>query len=633
LPEIQNYLRGLYTDMTMVSLSPTGKGNFVDVSEVYIDLDFQQMETRDLQLTETDPAWTSSYKVSASNDDARIEKGHDQRLSPIIIIGCSGSGKSTWCKHIVHCWSELSRNDNANVQDINLPYLGKYQILLYLPLKSSDRGRSFQELLEHYLFQKQPEYLKTVIKYIHDTNNPQSVLILIDGFDTIGENGEPMSELLDHKLLFSSTVIFTCRPISLKPIIDAYAVISIQLELFKVCQIPPERSAAFASKVLRRLNTHNKESDINTFLTFARNLHVQSLLELPYLCLMLLFVWMENKHAYIEITDILLRIVEHILQTEERDTRCNEKILKLSRRNSPKIHTNIKKLDDRFVNIRNLMYELSMTTEEIFLHKSNILSNEEKLFHKTTARGMDTLPFEVLHDIGLITVLVRLKSTVPFTNTLIYQLFVSMAIAFKKGYVFEHIVSDLTVALKHSMIIHMLWQFSPTLGKEIFVKLRKLQNKKHEKLSVGKLKKKFRYSITKLSKGDNYHQLTYLQLLMYKGDLDDEKLLFLTNALRSMNSLTSLVLENNENNDELVFWLPCHQSLEKLELNINKCTLLLCPEWNKLIPMKLKEIIIKSVIISGRDIDVLGKALRSCNLRKFEMFPTVVRTGDFEIVS
>ncbi|KAL3868600.1 hypothetical protein ACJMK2_041401 [Sinanodonta woodiana] len=638
LPEIQSYLRGLYKDMTRVSLSPTGKENFVDVSEVYIDLDFQQMETRDLQLTETDPAWTSSYKVSVSNDDIRLVKGHNQRLSPIIIMGCSGSGKSTWCKHLVHCWSELSRNEDANVHDINLPNLGEYQILLYLPLKPSDRGRSFQELLQHYLFSKQPEYLNTVTKHIHDTNNPQSVLILIDGFDIIGEHGEPMSELLDHNLLFSSTVIFTCRPSCLKWIVNAYADISIQLELFKVCEIPPERSAAYASKVLRILNQQNKESNLNNFLTFTRYLHVQSLLQLPYLCLMLLVVWMENKNPYIEITDILLRIVEHILESEETVTRCTTKIMTLSQIISAKVLTNVKKLDDRFINIRNLMYELSRTTEEIFQSKSKLLTNEDRLFDETSSKGRDTLPLEVLHDIGLITESFPLQSvespsTVTFTNMLIYQLFVSMAIVLRKGRVFEYIVSDLEVALKHSMVIHMLYQFSPTLVKEICVELRKLKTYKHDKHVLSdETNTKVTYSITKVSKGGNFHQLKWLQYLMYKGDLDDEKLLLLTNVLRSLDSLNSLVVENNENNDELVFWLPCSQTLEKLKLSITNCTLLLCLEWNYQIPIKLREVHIRYVVIRSRDEQVLSKALLSCqNIKKPEISLTVVSTDDLEI--
>ncbi|KAL3868601.1 hypothetical protein ACJMK2_041402 [Sinanodonta woodiana] len=636
LPEIQSYLRGLYKDMTRVSLSSTGKENFTDVSEVYIDLDFQQMETRDLKHSETNLSWKTSYKLSASNDDIGIVGARNQPVSPIIIIGCRGSGKSTWCKHLVDCWSEISKHDNANVQDINLPNLGEYQILLYLPLKSSDRGLSFQELLQHYLFQEKPEYLNVVTKHIRDRSRAQSVLIRIDGFETIGENVQSMSELLDHNLLFSSTVIFTCRPSCLNRIVNTYTDISIQLDLFKVCEIPLERSAAYASKVLRRFNQQNKESNINNFLTFTRNLHVQSLLQLPYLCLLLLFVWMENRKPFIEITDILLRIVEHILDSEETVMQCNAKINTLSQRNVPNVHRHVTKLDDRFVYIRNLMYQLSMTTEQIFLSESTILTHKVRPFQDDPAIERDTLPFEVLHDIGLIIEHVPLKSdvsisTVNFTNMLIYQLFVSMAIAFKKGLVFKYLVSDPEVALKHSMIIHMLWQFSPKLGKKIFVELRKFKIHKFKQLGFGEHSNtcRCRYSIRYISNEETY-QLTWLKLLLYKGDLDDDKLLLLTNALRSRVSLTTLVLENNENNDDLVFWLPCSESLEKLTLNINKCTLLVCSEWNNQIPIQLRKVVIKSVNISSRDHEVLCRAIHSCpKIENLEMSPTVVSAGDF----
>ncbi|KAK3596773.1 hypothetical protein CHS0354_038774 [Potamilus streckersoni] len=630
-PEIKNYLRGLYKDMTSVSLSPTGKENFVDVSEVYINLDFQQMETRDSKYTETDQ---TSYKASVSKEDFHILKAH---VSPIIIVGSKGCGKSTWCKHVVQCWSQNSKTENANIHGINLPYLGEYQVLLYLPLKSSDRGLSFQELLQQTLFQGQPKYLNIIMKYMHDKNHAQSILILIDGFDIISVYAKPMSELFDHKLFSLCTVIFTCRPSSFKLIFNACVDSSIQLELYKICEIPLEKSTAYASKVLSRLSPQYKDINIKNFLIFTRNLHVQSLLKVPYLCLTLLCVWMENKNPYIEITDILLRIMEHLLGTAKTDRRCKEKLTKLSQGNSLEVHTSLKKLDERFAKIKYLIYEFSMTTEEMFLSKTEGLTVEERLGGGTRARGKEKLSIEVLNEIGLVTESVQLKSmenqsTMTFINVIIYQFFLSMAIAFKKGHAFNYIVSDMDVAVKHSMIIHMLWQFSPALGKEILVDVSKLKNKKHEK-RLSELTNKCRYSITKQSKKNKNHQMMWLQLLMYKGTLNNEKLLFLTNALRSKDSLTSLVLENTENNDELVFWLPCSQTLEKLTLNINNCTLLLCPEWHKQIPVKLKEVAIKSVIISSCDLEVLCRVFISLNIKKQAISPKAISTGDFAILS
>ncbi|KAK3601128.1 hypothetical protein CHS0354_019120, partial [Potamilus streckersoni] len=241
LSKIRDHLKNCYRTMTDVLVYPVGKRN-VSVKKVYINLELEGIDTRDFEDTKTD------LPSNFFEKDNVILMTQHKLFAPIMIVGDSGSGQSTWCKHIAYCWSHNSKMGDTEMEGLNLPPLINFQILLYLPLKHSDQRLSFQTLLQQSLFPTQQSYLKVVRNYMNEQNHSQSILIVIDGLDIIGRNAslKLISELLVSELLKSCTFIFTSRPSSFNQISDACT--NKAMKLYKILEMSPEKSATYVNR-------------------------------------------------------------------------------------------------------------------------------------------------------------------------------------------------------------------------------------------------------------------------------------------------------------------------------------------------------------------------------------------------
>ncbi|KAL3889349.1 hypothetical protein ACJMK2_001693 [Sinanodonta woodiana] len=606
LSKIRDYLQNHYGTMTDVSVSPAGKIN-VSVSEVFVTLELERIETRDTEDTNTG---ATPHDSLVSKKDANLMT-QNKFFPSIMIIGDRGSGKSTWCKHLVNCWSHNSELGDREMQGLNLPPLKDFQILLYLPLKNSDKGRSFQALLKHYLFPTQQSYLKFITNHINGQNLSQSILIIIDGLDKISKDSrlKLISDILVSELS-SCTYIFTSRPISFNQISDDC--IDMAMKLYKICEMTSEKSEIYVKSVLNIINQHNNMT-LNPvhFLTFTKYLHVECLLTSPYHCLGLLCAWMENKNPDIQMKDIIFIISEKLFN--------HDMFIKSSDQRIPSVVT-------AFVGF------VSEIAEESFKSEIERLTGVERPFHKNLTQGSNML--EDANESGLITESPTLDTKEhvnwTFTNTLIYHCFVSYAVAFKKGPTFDYIASPLTIALKNCLIIHMICQFSNARGKEMFNIICKLKSKRREKNCKLNIKYSIKHKL-QLAKGKE-DPVWWLQNLLYKSKLDNQILLFVTDALKFTNSLSVLDLENLDNNEDLIFWLPFSKTLKVLKLNIRKCTLLLCPEWKNEKTTNLKEVVIKSMSIDESTRGVLVKSLGTCKLLTNPILPSATLTNITEIM-
>ncbi|KAK3584973.1 hypothetical protein CHS0354_009665 [Potamilus streckersoni] len=651
LMEIQNHLRGLYGRKQRVDVIFSGERYSVDISDVYMDMDFQEMDSTSVRCTDINHTSTPPDNKVIS-DNKCIIKTQSKPCNPIMIVGDSGSGKSTWCNHFVQCWSRNSKIEDANIEGLNVPDLGKFKFLLYLQLNSSDRGLSFQEILEQSLFQQQPAYLQIIMRCLYDENHAPSILILIDGLDKVGDDIKPITELLDLKLLSLCTVILTSRPSIFRQTFDTRIDSSMQLKLFKVCDMTQEKSKIYIEKVCMSLaGQHKKLFSADDFLMFTKYLHLKHMLKTPYLCLTLLSVW-TRKTSFIEITDVLLDIVEHCLRRARTDERVKKNIKDLLQEKSFDVQISVSKLSRWPFLVKHwyLLYELSMIAADIFVSETKRVLDDERILCENLTRRKDTITLRVMYDTGLLTESMSLNSeknlsNVSFVNVLLYELFVSLAVILKNGHTFDHIVSSEEVFLKNSVIIHMVCQLSEDAGREFFSNIEMLKKGEFESFAINKVfsnpNAKVRYSLTcqdvkmvsqKIFRHEFHHR--WMESVLYKGALDDEKLSFLRNYVQYVNNLYSLELENNENVQHLIFWVPWLPFVYQLILKINNCTLLLCKEWNYAKRSSLKRIVIESVSINRSTVGLLAKALRFCeNLTILEMNPAVVLTDGSDILS
>ncbi|KAL3869633.1 hypothetical protein ACJMK2_042298 [Sinanodonta woodiana] len=639
LTNIQNHLKEMYDTMTNIPLSPFDDNISVNVTELYIKIHLEKVELADVDVCDS-----SSSSNMPRDRQPLISKDEDKQgnlFRPIFIFGDCGSGKTTWCKHLVQCWLQTSDENDANIQSLNLPDIRHFQILLYLPLQFSDNDLSFQELLEKYIFNDKSAYLEFVMNFVE--NSSRNVLIIMDGVDVNREQSKVISRLLHEKLVSSCTVIVTSRPSSLKMLYDTCDDKTEQLILFRIRKMDINDSKIYARRLVESINRlHGKNLIFENFWDFAEHLQVQSLLRVPYMCQLLMYIWMINKNNFIEVTDVLLEFINQYIRHALSDHSRKVRIDKSFGSKYMEVNKYITKLNKwpLLIKYSHLLYVLSRVAAAMLTSEVEKNNRELKLPKVFSITDEDRLDIEAVCKTGLLTELLSLSanktvSSLLFSDIIICEFFVSVFVALQEGKDCDFIVSSGSSCLQNSMIIHMLFQLSNTVTKCILVKARKnLKTENTDYMSCdgsSHSNKSITYSITEKNFG--IKPVSWLQWLMYKKEPNENKFLFLTTALHFIDSLISLVLEDHGNNVKLVFWLPFLKTLETLRLNINNCSLLLCKEWHAKTQSALKEVVIQSVHINKGSLELLIKSLSlSTSLERLEITPALPVTEHNDII-
>ncbi|KAK3584971.1 hypothetical protein CHS0354_009663 [Potamilus streckersoni] len=631
LSDTVKYLRELYKDLVTVPLSPSGESeDYVNVSELYVNISFKKVEIADLKNEESNAFSGTEREDKPLISNYQASRNKINQSSPIFLFGDCGSGKSAWCKHLVQCWLQCSDVKDVNIECLGLPDLQTIKILLYLPLQFSDRGISFQELLRKHIFKETRTYEEFVMNYVK--RHSQKVLIIMDGLD-IRENVTPISDISNDKYISSCTVVVTARPASLKLLKDTCHVKAEHMRLFRVSRMTLEDATAYASSILKHINQlHEKNFRFEDFWRFTEHLHINDLLSVPYICLVILHVWMENENCFTEITHILFNIIYYYLQSATSDQQRKEFIESVSDRRTTVAQTDMTKLNKWNLAMEHeyLLHVLSRVAAQILY--SEIEREPSKLILPQIFPSIDEDDRDLrrICESGLLTEPLSLSankkvSDMTFPDRLIFQFFVSIFIALREGQDCDFILSNMTASMQNSMIIHMLFQLSDKLVKTIVDKTIKSFKTENTNSIGNESNEKCRYCIT----FSNASPVLWLHSFMYNDAFHATKLLFLSTALHCIDKLNSLELTNHENNENLVFQIPCLSELERLTLDINNCTLLLCKEWDSHIPRKLKEVVIRSVNINTGTLGLFIHALGLCaGLEKLELFPSLIWTDD-----
>ncbi|KAL3869584.1 hypothetical protein ACJMK2_042252 [Sinanodonta woodiana] len=398
-----------------------------------------------------------------------------------------------------------------------------------------------------------------------------------------------------------------------------------------------EDSISYASNVLDHKNKlHGKNFKVVNFLRFTEQLHVQNLLSVPFICIVLLHVWMKNENSFIEMTDIMFDIIRYYLHRATSDQQRKEFIEYASDIRSTNVHIDLTIFDKWNVHKEHIyiMHVLCRIAAQIFVsevEREPIKLNVPQIFPITDEDNSD---LQRICETGLLTEPLSLSadtkiSDSSFPDRLICEFFVSMFIALRKGKDCDFILSRMTASVENSMILHILYQLSDTLTNKIIHKA--ISNfRKENTTTMGEekhndLNEKCRFFIT----SNKASPVVWLKSLMCNDALNASNLLFLSTTLQCIDKITALELTNNENNESLVFLLPFLPFLKSLTLDINNCTLLLYKEWDNHLPCELKQIVIRSVNINCVTLSVLNSTLSFCaGLEKMELCPSVVWTDD-----
>ncbi|KAL3872624.1 hypothetical protein ACJMK2_035839, partial [Sinanodonta woodiana] len=619
LRDAKSYLIDQYKKLKTVAISPCNDENHVDISQVFCELEIRRLGTED----------NVSKNVTTANVIFRSIGAKDIRPIPVMIIGECGSGKSTWCKHIVHQWCQYHDNKQSisEKKDTNISDFAMYEILLYIPLKKKLENSSFMEHVQHTLFANATSHYTAIMRYISE--QPESVLLLIDGLDEVTCSLDPMVNLLKEEKTYPYSIVLTSRPSGLECLHEK-AVTS--LRLFEIHGMSLESSKDYAMKVLDILGrTRGEKLNVDHFWKFENRFQVLNMCCNPFLCLSLIFIWIESKAVSPDVTYVVLMIVEYYLRramNREWYKATIEKVLE-------KQQVDISGLMPRTKNIKYLrgygylIKVISGIAQTNWHLKMDADIDKTKIEMETM-----TMDIKVCLQTGIVlktfeNTLERTGSQLIFSHPLLFDLFVALSIAYAKGEPFRRCITTKKAVIDNICMIQMLCQVAPKTGQELISYISKIFETCNEEREYEKDEESESKSICSIECNDPKHhggeQVQWLRTLVYMDKLSNAKLSILTEGLKFTNNLTVFILHISENKNELLFRIPILSTLQVLEVDIENCTLVIDEELlksNKGSCSELCKLIIKSVNIDVKTTGCIIEAVSHCKyLHTLELCP------------
>ncbi|KAL3872632.1 hypothetical protein ACJMK2_035847 [Sinanodonta woodiana] len=640
-----------YRTMTALPLSPCYEENFVDVSKVYCDLDIISLGENVEGMEYIRPAVASykeilggddntdnvcpipvyqyttqkvaSYKEILGGDHKNVGTADNDCPIPAMILGDCGSGKSSWCKNLVNKWCHYHDNNEMNLKDndLGVPELAKFDILLYVTSQNKGEGVSFQEHVKNTLFVNTSDCFEDIIS---NRQPMASILLLIDGFDKGTWDFEQSLNLV-FKGNKQCSIVITSRSSDLdylhfKP-----------LRIFQIQGMSPSTSKEYAKKVLDIISERRAEKlNVDLFWKFAEHVQVLSMCHVPLLCLSLIMFWIESKALSVDLTDVLLTLIEYYLRramTREKYKMNISKVLE---------HFDISKF---FVKTKHkpylrdhgyLLKVISKVAEKLWYSQMLVKTDKHSAEHEPNTKDND-INIELCVETGILKKSFREQSVdITFSHPLLYDLFVASSIALERRDSCTKYLTSTKAVVKNSYVIHMLCQLAPNTGQEVIkgISELKLCDENNEKSTDTKRMLTDQQIVCKIKCKDPTLQggapVKWLQELMYTEELSSAILSILTEGLKFTKELTVFILQYFENKNECIFRLPILPKLQGLQIEIENCTLLLHEEqeWSKENFSELHKFVLKSVMIDVKTTGYIVEALSSIqNLTTLELCP------------
>ncbi|XP_053405568.1 uncharacterized protein LOC128558985 isoform X1 [Mercenaria mercenaria] len=179
----------------MSALPQQQEGNLYDVNDVYV---------RPRMTIESKEEINKKQEVADVLAMSDIFNKDGKRIRSIYVLGEAGSGKSSFCKSLVHYWCLAHSDEGQSIEDefSGVKEMKKFKFLFYLPLRHYTDKTKIKEMLEE-------KYEHTALKKLLECES-RNCLVVLDGLD---EWSPPASKCPPERgSLKEYTVLTTSRP-------------------------------------------------------------------------------------------------------------------------------------------------------------------------------------------------------------------------------------------------------------------------------------------------------------------------------------------------------------------------------------------------------------------------------------
>ncbi|XP_045216955.2 uncharacterized protein LOC123566703 [Mercenaria mercenaria] len=214
-----------------------------------------------------------------------------QRLKSIYILGDAGSGKSSFCKSLIHCWC-MAHSGEPTVEDEfdGIKEMEKFEFMFYIALRRFKDIVSIKEMLE---MQYKDEILNKILN-----KESRSIIIVLDGLDEwssqiVTSNQFQTEGLPERETSKDYTVVTTSRPWKIETLGITDQEIEQRLKLQGFDRSSVKKMIGKTVPVLNEEFTENKSPSACE--DKLDNEAIASMTEVPIMLLQLICLWFDDK--------------------------------------------------------------------------------------------------------------------------------------------------------------------------------------------------------------------------------------------------------------------------------------------------------------------------------------------------
>ena len=467
----------------------------------------------------------------------------DTEIKNIVIKGEGGTGKSTWCKRLLHAWCQVQRRElgiegacdetNSDMEES----LKRFDYLFFVTLRHIKKQLALKDIffgatLERLLIKQLTEVCKLVL-----ATKSENVLFLLDGFDEY-----PF--ILDCTGLVHSTIVMTTRPWK-------YDVLSSRDNKFKVDAVSKIRGLTYRGiRELSRnvivsynkqspdmgLNGSNAEEQTDICLNDIKSAGLSESIRIPLILIITVLTWLENKKSLSKsLTCNILGLLEVIFQ------RGKNKLLEPDKQALKRAEQE-KKEPSAFHENLTAKYKFLCDNQVLLQHLGRLaykgLTDQKKVLSLVFSEDelhecLDSEELEICYKLGLLTrstvttsLLNPPRVSISFYHKLIQELFAAIGIISDSDNTlseFTKMLTSLTDVQEMENVILFITALNPCIGSDLSKHIAGLAEKDY---SVRKYRRK----------GDRSYTLGSYSKLIFKcmfewdsiPDRKEQKPLYLT---------------------------------------------------------------------------------------------------------